>query len=356
MKSILRALALLVPLTGSTLAQPAGDPMDACDDWPDLDRTIERLAASLATEQAAPHFWGYISPFYAKNDISGSEEQGFFIGSIRLNTDGDLAGYRWRLSLEGNVDNPDAPPINIKDAYIRVPLFGGVETTWGLFKKPVLASGLIEANRTLFPIRTFNGTLYSVRDWGVQVSQESKGIELTLALQNGADGSGDDMLLTGRVDVNFMGEGRLDSEGAYGAGRKARLNAGYAWSDDRTSDHGRARAFDLALVTKRWSLAGEVMRYDIGYNVSEPGNVFDDLFSGVPTPWTWTATYMLCTHCTEIALRFEDFADKFGRTLTVLGLNHYVEGHDFKWQFNYGKFEEKNEESDYGAVGLTLSF
>ncbi|MAE28346.1 MAG: hypothetical protein QF724_07345 [Planctomycetota bacterium] len=355
----LAALLSLLFLTNAALARE-NDPADSPSTWPELDLGLDRLDAALGTtSQDGPRFSGYISTLYADNDISGSD-QGFFMNALRLNVDGTMGEYNWRISIEGNSDEP-----LLNDAYLRLPEFMGTETTIGLFKKPVLHSGLIEANRTMYIGRTRNGLLYSVRDWGVMISDKNRGVEMTLAVQNGADGGGDDPLLTGRVDVDLLGDGRLEHEGAYGAGRNQRLNASYAWSDDRESNRGRVRAFDFAYAHKRWSVAGEVLRYDSGYNAAPAP--FEGQFTGGTTPWTWTVSYLLCSHCTELALRFEDLSDgkrvdsgtgeiTGERTRTTLGLNHYVDGHDFKWQVNYGKFEDAGGETDWAALGLVLSF
>jgi hypothetical protein len=353
MSNTLRILATLLPLcflSAEPLAN-GGDTEDQLDKWSGLDLDLARLGAALDVQDDAPRFSGYLSMFHADNDDPDSTDirQGFYINALRLTADGGNSGYDWRISIEANSDVP-----TLNDAYLRLPLFGDVTTTFGLFKKPVLQSGLIEANRTMFITRSWNGLLYSVRDWGVMVSQKKRHIELSCAVQDGADAGGDDALLTGRVDVDLIGDGRLENEGAYGAGRNQRLNASYAWSDDRASDRGRARAFDFSFAHRRWSVAGEVVRYDSGYD--DATGPFEGRSVGGTTPWSWTVGYMLCTHCTELALRFEDLSDPVGETQALLGLNYYVDGHDFKWQVNYAKHEDDYSETDWLVVGLMLSF
>jgi hypothetical protein len=249
----------------------------------------------------------------------------------------------------------------------------------GRFKKPVLHSSLITDKNLLFQERTALGGFFDVRDTGMMFSGNFETIEWSLAAQNGLDGKEKKFNYAVRVAANLMGTGVGKVEGAYGAGQETNLNAGIAYTEDKTisANGGKGAAYggDLTLTSGPFSISGEAISFgkgDIagGTFPSKNGSFLhfgsDNTFANVDpadnVSWDATGSYMF-TEQYEAALRYESAqgntpAGGSDPSITAVSaaINRYVQGHDIKWtlQYLHTKSDVSQNEFDEWTLGLTV--
>jgi hypothetical protein len=191
-----------------------------------------------------------------------------------------------------------------------------------------------------------------------------------LAGQNGRfDGQGDDYLFTGRVEIDLLGGGVADVEGAWGASDETALTAGVAVADEGALDDGLHIGVDAALTTGPFSASAELVDFDNGddlatdlFGIAAPTI---GLFGGTgdvsnTTPWNAAVSYMF-TDMYEAAVRYEDADDTDDTTAWSAVVNRYVQGHDIKVQVQYTTIDSDASATspgdiDFWGVGLSLSF
>ncbi|MCP3920513.1 MAG: hypothetical protein GY711_33725 [bacterium] len=362
MLTALAPLLLAAPATVSN--DPTWDKIDAANDegWARLDAEVEALTGTLQDDDgAALDVWGYLRTTYAASgdiDTGGNDLGGFFLDAVRINFEGSRADYGYRVDTEWFNGSS-----NLIQAYAGVAVSEHVWARIGQFRVPFLRTGQLEADRRLFLSPTRNAQFYATADLsrrGVMFHASHDDLNGQLAVQNGLDGQGDELMITGRVEWNAAGSGVGLVEGAWGAADGTNATIGIAASDDQSADDGLALAAEAAVTHDRASLQAEIVDYEDDYTAADlillPG--VDPLATrGDTTPYSVTASYVIDeaqTH--EVAVRWEDFDDGFNRELLSLGWNHYFEGHDAKLQVNYTDLSTDNPDEQTFAVGLTLSF
>jgi len=350
--------ALAAARSGGGAGSAEGDP-----DWTALERELEWLAADLArsptgAQDEGPRMWGYVRASYANSsDYSpptGGKLGGFVLDNVRWNVEGESGDFAYRVTME-----LQSGALTLEDAYLRWSVGEELAATLGQFKQPFLQSGLLEANRLLFIVRTRNGLFYSVRDQGAQLSGDHGRFHWAAAAQNGVDSTADELLVSGRVEVDAIGPGALEWEGAHDAGDVTRCTLGLALADDGALPEGGAVAVDASLVHRGFSLQAELVDYDQDYDASFVGEQ-----RGGTTPWSVTASYAL-NEDYELAVRWDDFDDAgsgpldFDRQWLSIGVDRYVQGHDIKWQLQWTDAsnggDDDGPDAQFIALGLTLS-
>lgn len=363
-------------LAGGLIAAP-GKATDT--EWLSLDQEIEALSASLNQNSGGgPNWYGWLQASwrYSNDDAlevetaPGSGEfndlSGLMLDSVRLGVDGSVGDYGYRIEYDfadpslnstGVDSNGDTFGVEgfagLLDAYITTMIADSVMLKIGSFRQPFVQGALLPRNRLLFLWRSGIDQTFSVRDLGVQFSGEFETVDWYAAVQNGSDGQGDEYLFTGRVEVDVVGGGVGDLEGAWGAADEVAATVGLAIADDGAVDDGFHWAIDAAVTSGPLYVGAKIVDFDDGpFGVTDPVlgvNTVDDT-----TPWNATISYMF-TDMWEAALRYEDADDTDDSTAISFSINHYVQGHDIKWTGEFRTVDTDNAIDDFDVFGLGVS-
>ena len=355
MKLLLGCSALLLGTPTLTLAQGEGgtDP----DGWSEVD--AELVALEDADEEGDIQVSGWITTIWADSDTvappATTKLNGFFFDAIRVELDGERAGYSWKLSFDGFNGTT-----NIFDAYVRGPMGENLTWTVGRFRAPFVRSGLMPENRYLFLAPTRNGLLYRGRaiqtQGGMLHYNHDDHLAVQLAVQNGFDGTNDEHMIT------IIGDGVPMIEGAYGAPDELQGQAAIAFSDDSVLPKGQALLAEAAFTYGRFYGAFEIADYDRDYTAADLGTGVITVPAqgrGNTTPWAITGSALIdAADEWEAAVRHEDYDDLLGREVTTLGVNKYLNGHDAKLMFNwlYTNLSGATPSQSLIAIGASVSF
>jgi hypothetical protein len=330
------------------------------EDWMTLDREIESLASGMAQGGSGFTVDGWLKTSYADSSdvtIGGNDLGGFSLDSIRANLDGTLGDFSVHVALEGsndigfgyfgNVGN--ASSAGVIDAYATFNITEQVGVQVGLFRPPFLNDSLRDENEFLFIDRTVQGDTWAFRDQGAMFSFMFDQFSAWAGVQNGVDAQGDDLVLTGRVAFNAMGQGQASTEGAYGSADENNLNLGAGYYDDDNITDGSAFCVDAAFSRGPLYAAASLVNYDDGLGFGLPVTAVVG-----ETPWDVTVAYMFAPDEWEVAVRWEDFDDTDDSSMLSAGINYYVEGHDMKWQLNYSTIESDVSGNEVDVLALAM--
>ncbi len=362
------ALLLTAPLT---LGGPS-DPNDPNEE------SLEQLSLQPKARGAEVSLDGFLSATRIGATTSSLIPEAYLgtrIDHARLRLTGELEGFSYRFGLDAL--NSD---LSLQDAWISREVSPDVLVTLGQFRPPLLTSSLLDADRLLFPVRTRNGTFYSVRTPGLQVSGGEGRFGWSAAMQDGIiDPS--ETLATMRLSYDFTGRGMLPWEGALKSDFRSHLWGTASISKEDVLDSGTASALELHYVAGRYSFALELLSYGDDYDLEggpwgpDPVTNLRGERRGGTNPLSFTSTYMFIPDRVEFAIRYEDFDDNggegfgitgleeetdFNRSNLYFGLNYYVNDHDMK--VHLGQLHETrdglddSDDRDIWAVGISLSF
>ena len=356
------------------------------NEWLSMDSELESLR-SFSTQSDGPNLSGWIitslriadnvgggSDFGPPGPATTNDLGGFNLDSVRLNVDGSVSDYSYKISAElgesdglGGPQGGGTPPLGpggqhapnrgatLLDAYVDWTVGESVNVRMGNFRTPFLRSALIDRNRTLFTDRSVLGGIFAGRQAGLQISGDFEKVRWALAATNGFDGIGDELLITGRVEVDVLGDGAGGVEGAYGANNETNLTIGVAGSDEGSHQDGQSFAIDAQFTAGPFSASAEFVDFDKG-----TGAAGAELFgfgwaglNGAPiaigtadvsdtTPKAFTASYLFGEDQYEVAARFEDSDNLTEDVAVTVGLNRYIHGHDIKWSFSYTDYNTNN--------------
>ncbi len=357
------------------------------NEWLSMDSELESLR-SFSAQADGPNLSGWIiSSLRFADDVAGgvsaglppatpNDVGGFNLDSVRLNLAGSVSDYSYMVSAELG-DGDGAGPANrtsmLLDAYVDWTVGESVNLRMGNFRQPFLKSGLITRNRTLFTERSVLGHLASGRMAGLQVSGDFEKVRWMLAAQNGLDGIGDEFLITGRVEVDVMGSGVGDIEGAYGASDEACLTIGIAGMDEGGHRDGQSFAADASFTSGPVYASFEIASFDDGSPTPAPTNLQGSVWGGVngvplvgltdisdTTPYAATVAYMIGEDEYEVALRLEESDNINDDSAVTIGVNRYINGHNIKWGLSYTMFDTKAalpaDDIDVIALSLAMGF
>jgi hypothetical protein len=360
-------LVALLPLTANDpIEVPVGNSPDGILEdtgWEPLDAMVSTLTGSLDSKAEGASLWGFVKSTYgASGDLpagSGGDYSGVAIDAARLYFDGSNGDTAVRLSTDFASGSA-----SLLDAWARFAVTEGAHLQVGQFRTPFLRTANIEANRNLFILPTRNSLFYRVRDGSRQGAMLSIGhgpLHWDMAAQNGFDQSIDNHLISSRVELNLLGEGLGDAEGALGAPTDPQVTAGIAYSNDETGDEAVAIASDIAITMSRFYLQVETVSYEADYTALDvaAGHILPselDAGRGDTTPISVTCSHLIPGDLWELGVRFEQFDDVLGRELLTLGFNRYYKGHDTKVQVNFSTESSSGDDADAFGIGLTLSF
>jgi hypothetical protein len=335
----------------ATMASGLGFAGPGSDEWSTLDKDIENLASSIATQDSGLAVEGFMRSIYRNSsDIqvspSGNDLGGFFIENARLELNGSVGDYGLKIQLDAGSQYSGDNDAMLLDAYGTFAITDQISGQMGQFRPPFLWSAQVEEDEFILINRTFNGSIWSSRDNGVMFTGTFSQLGFYVAAQNGDDGAGDELAFTGRAEFDAMGAGIGNVEGAYGADDGSNLTVGVAWYDDGNLTDGTAVAVDAGFVAGAFSVYGEIVDYDASFSVV-----------GDTTPYSVTAGFMVSPDEWELAARYEDADDTDESTRITVGVNYYVQGHKAKWSVNYDTVDSDNTslEADVLSFGLTVS-
>jgi len=362
-KFVLGALALTAASTPSLAGEK---------DLLALDRDIESLSTSLSQAGGGATISGFIRTSYASSsDIqpgtSGNDLGGFSIDDARLKITGSIGNYGVVFEFDGSNDpdfsgtpigdqfNTMTPfggaygatggvgAVGVLDAYATFPITDQIMGQMGNFRPPFLASSARNEDGLLFQDRSYLGQLWAFRDQGLQISGAFDQLNFALAAQNGGDGAGSDLAISGRASFTVMGNAPGMNEGALGQGEETSLTVGVGYYNDANLDNGTAIAIDAQFGMGMLSAAVEFVDNDTDLGDNSPFNV--------------QVGYMIVPDEWEAGLRYEDFDDAANSDAVTLGVNWYHNGHAAKWTLNYITISSDvaAAEADIIQVGMTAS-
>lgn len=360
-KFVLGALALTAASTPSLAGEA---------DWLTHDRDIESLASSLTQNSGGSTVavTGFLRSSYAfSSDVTvaptGNDLGGFSIDDARLIVTGSIGKYGVVLEMDGSND-PDfvttpagfgtftgaygatgsVGAVGVLDAYATFAITDQIKGQIGNFRPAFLASSLRNEDGLLFQDRSFLGQLFAFRDQGVQFSGSFEMLNFALAVQNGTDGAGDELAISGRASFTVMGAAPGKTEGALGQGDDTSFTVGVGYYNDGQLDDGTAIAVDGQFGMGQLSAGFEFVDLDVDLGDATPFNAQVG-FMVVPDEW-------------EVAARYEDFDSATDTTAITVGVNWYHNGHAAKWHLNYITVTDdvSANELDVVQVGVTAAF
>ncbi len=356
-------LTFLLPLSTGKASETPASKAEVEGEMVALDTEVSALARTQGFTTDDLSFWGFTRVNYAASgDLPAGTDidySAFAVDNARIYLDGNHGPAAVRLSADFASGSA-----TLLDAFARLVVTDGALLHVGQFRTPFLATAQVEANRNLFILPTRNSLFYRVRDesrQGAMLSIEHGPLHWNVAAQNGFDLTLDDLLISSRLELDLVGEGMGDTEGAYGAPVEPRMTAGVAYSNDEAGDDGMATAADVAFSMARFYAQLEVVDYEADYTALDvaAGHILPtelDAGRGDTTPISLTCSHMLPGDDWEAGVRFEIFDDVLDRELLTLGANYYVSGHDAKLQVNFSTESSNGDDADLFGIGLTLSF
>ncbi len=324
-------------------------------DYSSFDRDIEALVQGQMGN-TGPHISGYMQVAYGNsgddlfNNGPGMDLGGFTIPRARIAFKGENANYGYKLQVDfasGQI---------LKDAYVDIPI-SNVSARAGMFKAGISRNGLNSSSKLFFINRSQIGDLFDNRDTGVMLSGEFDQLAWWLTVQNGADGTTDELRIAGRVAFDVMGNGVGNVEGAYGGPDELSGTVSLALYDDGSVNDGTGTLVEAHMVSSMYSFGAEILDADVGGIAGAPG-VSPFGVGGDNTAFTVYGTYMLTPDQWELGLRFQDFDDAADTSAIEVGVNRYLDGHNLKYSFGYTSVSSdvNANEGDLLQVQLTVGF
>ena len=338
------------------------------EEWLRLDRELERLELAAAEDAAAgPAFSGVLrTAYYGSADIhpgGAGNLGGFILDLARLQVDGQVHDWRYSLEYEAASGVP-----TLLQAYVSRQVNEHVNATVGQFRLPFLWSSVNDIDRLLFLPRTTPGALTNpvdVGDQGIMADGALDRFHWYLGVSNSVDGPGTDVAVTARVDFNALGEGGRMTEGAWGAPEDTYLTIGVGAQLVEESDtDGDAFGADVLFVMDRFSAHAEFAHNRDTPQIPVVGDRADSDNLGV------TLSYLFHPQW-EAAIRYEALGDRdvaappvppsgddIDTRTVYIGLNHYLQGHDAKFQINFadGQADPPGSDTQIFSIGFTVGF
>ena len=350
--------------------------------WTELDRELAALnSAPLTQDQSGPFVSGWLIGAISTDDrdTSGNGQPGDADGNeitatglhaSRVNIKGDVgAGYGFVLGFDftdtGELYAPGGTAVGasgtagLTDAYAHFGVGEQIDIKLGVFRRTFLRSSNVQRNHTLFVGRSRLGAANSFRDAGAAVSGAFDRLHWEVALTNGLDGATDGWAYSGHVDFDVLGT-TSNSEGSYGAAEGTNLNIGVTYADDNSKAAGNVNldnaqmAVDATLTSGGFTAFAEAIDQDKDVVLAAPTGATGN------TPYSAGLAYLFGGGNYEVALRYDDWDDAMKTTRYTFGVNRYIQGHDIKWQLNFGSGSDDTtngtNENDVITLGLAVGF
>jgi hypothetical protein len=328
-------------------AAPAALPgPDTEDVWAGLDAEVEALTTTLAEgAQSGPKLGGFISALWTESGdfhTGGEDTSGASVPDARVKLSGERAGYTYRIQY-------DLADSTFLDGFVEFPL-GAATARVGQFKSPVMHAGLLSAQKLAFVTRSVIGAEFTRRQPGVEVYGAFEALHWFLGVQNGVDGVADEHLVSARAAYDFAGGGMIDGEGAYGGKEEVGGTASVAVIDDGAVQDGTSLGFEVYAGTSIYSFSLQYIDFD--ETAASARGVLPGAGLGVrraeadTSPLVLTGTYMIEPGKWEGAVRLQDLDDVNDTSVIDLNVNHFIDGHNLKWSFQYSMWDSDAGGSD----------
>jgi hypothetical protein len=383
-------------LTGSlavaALASQAFAGGENASEWLGLDQELHALSSNISLDNNDGAEFGALlrTSLVSSDDFtSGAEDTlGWLVNDARIWGEGNLGeSFHWRVSVNGfdqfgltseqetglEIDDAGTPadtsddtlvPVSaatpfglgasssgvlLEDAFASVALNDNLSLTMGRFVAPSFQSANTRQDGLLFINRTVLGSFGYQWAEGVMLGGDYEdGLSWWIAAMNGVDGTADELDLRGRLE--YSTGGRVSgynraSEGALGAGEDLAATIGLTYADDGGfGEDSTWFGLDVSATVAGFYFHAEVADGD------------DDTPFAGGSPFAATVSYAIPNTDFEVAARFEDLDNEV--TVTTLGVNMYMEGHNGKWQLNFIDVADDNAgaplEGSAIALGLTV--
>ncbi len=354
--------AAALTLTGTAVAN---------DDWAQLDQDIQALSASVTgLEEHGMHIGGRIRTLYqSSSDVttaSGNDLGGFSVRNARLYSSGTTAGdigYRVEVDF-GN--GAGAAQLGLLDAYLDIPVGGEISARVGQFRAHVSREALIDSGNLFFVERSAIGNHFSGRSQGIALNGDMGEFGWALTIQNGNDGTGDDLFMALRGGIDLMGGGTDLVEGAYGAGDEMEASAAVSYFSDDAVEDADGFLVEGSLATGQFSAQASILSLGDAVSLANVDNENPAASAGLEadtTPFSVQGTFMLSEAGSdygawELGLRFQDLDDTNETTVIDFGANYYANGHDYKYIINYSSIssDDASLEVDTITLGVNARF
>ncbi len=338
-------------------------------DWDQLDNDVQALSANLQDMEGGMTIGGRIRAAYESSGdatISGSATDdlgGFAIYNARLFATGTTAagvGYRLETDFASGAGL-------LLDAYIDVSAGDNIDLRMGRFRGYVLAESQIDSGNLFFFDRSVNAAVFAGRQDGIAVTGDMDAFNWAITVQNGSDGTTDELFYAVRAGMNFMGDGTSMIEGAYGAGEEMTASAGIAYYDDGATTDGSGFAIEAGAQSSQFSLSANMTSRDdggVGSNFGTGGvhvatftipGYAGAVLEGDNTPWSLMGTFAL-NESWELGLRYQDLDDTNSTDIIDFGANYYVDGHAMKYIINWTSVGSDLGDGDLIRVGFNTAF
>ena len=309
----------------------------AGSDWLQLDQDIASLNSTVTTSEGA-NVGGLIRSSYRDGGplggFSNSNEVDTF-DDARLWFGGSLEEFTWRVSFDLATGG-----LVLQDAYVTWGCTDDLSVTWGRFIAAGVRSTGYDPENMLFIDRSEIGRVGYVWDAGVAIDGTYSGFGYHFSAQNGTDGTGDDLILTGHANYD-IGNGVGMQEGAMKAGDELDGTFSVTYSDMENDGIDAVLSADFAMTMGQ--LSGSIEYADGSDDVIGAGLG--------QSPWALTLGYLFADNM-EAAYRYQDKDNAAEDTINTVGLNWYLHGHNAKWQFNY--IDDDSATDQIIAIGLTV--
>ncbi|MEO0653162.1 MAG: hypothetical protein AAFZ65_20970 [Planctomycetota bacterium] len=281
------------------------------------------------------------------DDPFGEEDvRGFFLEDARVAISGalsDSVNYRFTFDA-GDEGERDSGELELLEGWAAFDLGATQHLTFGRFRRPFLRSSIVDQSTLAFFDRTVSGDLNNVYDDGVRVDGRYELVDLTFAIQNGADATGDELRTTARAELQLLGGGVPLEDALYRIERTQQLSVGLAYADDTGLTSGDSIAIDAAWRYSRFGLSGELLS-----NAEDVGD---------SRPWAIAAQWLPLPEEWVVGARFQDYDDANDtQVLSALAKRYLVRGR-IAGHFQIDLVETRNDftEGWLFTVGTTLTF
>ena len=95
--------------------------------------------------------------------------------------------------------------LGLLDAYLDIPVGGDISARVGQFRAHVSREALIDSGNLFFVERSAIGNHFSGRSQGIALSGDMGEFDIALTIQNGNDGTGDELFMALRGGIDLMG-------------------------------------------------------------------------------------------------------------------------------------------------------
>jgi len=246
----------------------------------------------------------------------------------------------------------------LADAYLQFPL-GGASLRVGQFRAPFTASSMRHEGDLFFLERSRIGALFGGHEAGLEATGSTHGLDWALALQDGADGSGQDLLTIGRLTYRFPGRHAAQATAADRALVSSGSLSAAAFRDSSDPD-ATGVALDLAATGEAFSLGVEV--FFLGDSVYT-GNGFATEWLGYSrraklspntVPWTVQCTFLVAPDW-EAGVRLQDSNNDARESRMDMAVGRGVRIGPVRWTGQYSRLRS-DKRGDTGIVQIGVSF